>query len=233
VDAEGDLLVRWRDGEANGKGLLDDYVFLIWALLALYETSYNIDYLEEALAWNEKLVEYFWDESSGGFYLNRLDQENLICRPKENYDGAIPSGNSLAAYNLLRLAKLTGQPKLEKLAAQQLSYVSDKAAAYPAGHSFYLIALSQVVYPSRELVICLDSQEQLPKVMAILQQRFIPNTVVLIKTPENQDRLSKLAPFTESYELAGESARFYICQNHSCSAPFSDLTELEKILSKG
>ena len=94
-------------------GFLEDYAFLVWGLIELYESTFEVRYLEEAIHLNQMMIEYFWDEERGGFYFSGRENETLISRPKELYDGATPSGNSVAALNLLRLARMTGKTDLE------------------------------------------------------------------------------------------------------------------------
>jgi uncharacterized protein YyaL (SSP411 family) len=112
--ADGRLLCRYRQGEGAHPGYLDDYAFLTWGLIELYEASFKISYLEEAIALNEAMIDIFWDRQGSGFYFTGKGNEPLITRSKEVYDGALPSGNSVAALNLLRLGRLTGNTDLEK-----------------------------------------------------------------------------------------------------------------------
>ncbi len=112
-DNEGSLLHRFREGEAGIISNLDDYAFFIQALIDLYETEFDIKYLKTAIELNEYLIKHFWDNENGGFFFTSDEAEKLIVRQKDLYDGAIPSGNSVAALNLLRLARITGNTELE------------------------------------------------------------------------------------------------------------------------
>jgi uncharacterized protein YyaL (SSP411 family) len=142
----GKLYISYRDGRASGAGTLDDYAFFIWALLELYEASMDITYLEKARAFCKHMKESFWDEEGGGFYLTDQESEPLIFRPKETYDGAIPSGNSAASYILIKLSKLTHIEEYHELGVKQLRYLAEQAEAYPAGHCFAMMALMMEVY---------------------------------------------------------------------------------------
>lgn len=146
-DDQGRLLIRYREGEAAGQGTLEDYGFLAWALTEVYESTMNPRYLDAAMALVGKMKEQFWDEEAGGFYLTAKDGEQLIYRPKETYDGAIPSGNSVAGYVLMKLSKLTGMAELREWALKQLHFLSHHAETHPAGHSFALMALMMETYP--------------------------------------------------------------------------------------
>ena len=137
------LFVSWRNGQSVGNGFLDDYANEIFALLALYEVTQEEKYLDLARAFCDRTEEYFYDRSRGGYYMSGAENEQLIFRPKETYDGAMFSGNSAMAYNLVRLFVLTGESKYQRQSEQQLEFMSAAAASYPAGHSMYLVALME------------------------------------------------------------------------------------------
>jgi len=120
---------------------LDDYAFLIWALIELYETTYKPMYLKKAMELTNDMIKYFWDNKKGGLFIYGSDSEQLITRPKEIYDGAIPSGNSVAALNFLRLSRLTGQQELEEKAHQMFALFGSKIDSMPQGYAFFLTAM--------------------------------------------------------------------------------------------
>lgn len=144
VNAEGRLLARYRDGEAAYPAYLDDYAFLVWALLELYQSTGRAAYLEEALFWNEQLLSLFGvrDKREGTLhlYMTGSDSEDLLLRPWEIYDGALPSGNSVAAWNFLRLADFTGNEMMHKNAEQLFLGVGGNIKVNPMGHTFLLRA---------------------------------------------------------------------------------------------
>ncbi len=135
------LYVSYRESERSGKGFLDDYANQVFALLALYQVTRENRYLHKAQTLCDKAVFDFGDEEQGGFFLYGKENEQLILRPKETYDGAVFSGNSAMAYNLVQLTFLTGEKRLGELAGQQLRFMSQEAANYPAGYSMFLVAL--------------------------------------------------------------------------------------------
>ena len=140
---DGSLRVRYRKGEGAGNGFLDDYAYFIWGLIELYQTSFKVMYLQNALDLNYRMIKDFWDEDEGGFFLTSNESEPLIHRPKETYDGATPSGNSVAAYNLVRFLEIMGDDsELKNMAESQLQFLNKEIVEYPAGHSFTLLALS-------------------------------------------------------------------------------------------
>lgn len=141
---DGSLMVRYRKGEGAGNGFLDDYAYFIWGLIELYQVSFKVMYLQNALDLNYQMIKDFWDKDEGGFFLTSNESEPLIYRPKETYDGATPSGNSVAAYNLVRLLEIMGDDSgLKNMAERQLQFLNKEIVEYPAGHSFSLLALSQ------------------------------------------------------------------------------------------
>ncbi len=140
---DGRLRVRYRNKEAAGSGYLDDYAYYIWGLLELYETTRKVSYLQKALDCNNRVMTDFADEEGGGFFFTASNSEKLIWRPKETYDGAIPSGNSITAWNLLRLAHKMDSSELMEKAENQLRFLVSNAGGYPAGHCLTLFVLTR------------------------------------------------------------------------------------------
>lgn len=149
---DGKLSVSFREGTVAGIGTLDDYAFTIWAFLELYEATLDQEYLQRAEQLCLLMKNGFWDQGGNGFFLTDKDSEALIFRPKETYDGAMPSGNSAAAYVLIKLYKLTGMEEYHELGLKQLAFLSDQAAHHPAGHCFTMMALMMEIY--REGFLC-------------------------------------------------------------------------------
>lgn len=147
------LAVRFREGESAGEGKLDDYAFYIWGLLELYQATFEEEYLEEAGRLAQTMIGQFWDEG-GGFFLYGKEAEQLIIRPKELYDGAIPSGNSVAALILGRLAKFTKEPHWEEISKDQLAFLSGETGDYPPGYCFALIAMLERLHPMDPMMCC-------------------------------------------------------------------------------
>lgn len=231
-DASGELRIRWRDGEAYGTGNLDDYAFVVWALLELYDATFRPGYLRFALRLNQKMLNEFEDKKNGGFYLTPSSGDSLIFRPKETYDGAVPSGNSVAGYCLVRLARLTGGADLEAAAARQVQFLADSAGSYPHGSSFALMAEMLELYPGTEVVACIENQNDLEGFKQILNKSFSPNRNVLVISNEWADEIHVAAEFTKSYTpLEGRSA-YYVCRGKSCSRPITDLSSLEKMMKE-
>ncbi len=202
------LYVSYRNGMRSKKGFLDDYANEVYALLTLYEATLDGIYLERAQQFCEKVIADFYDEGRGGFFLYGKDSEQLILRPKETYDGAIPSGNSVMAYNLVQLYLITGKKELEDLAKQQLEFIGSEAEQYPVAHAMFLSALlDDIEMPDKITIVVKDRQE-----LAELSCKISLNTVVrIIEEP------------SEEYPLKNNRTTFYICKGHSCFPPSNEL----------
>lgn len=138
VRTDGRLLGRYREGEAANLGLLDDYAFFIWGLIEIYEADSSSTYLNKALELNDEMIKLFYDNSHGGLYLYAVDSEKLIVRPKELYDGAIPSGNSAATLNIVRLSKITSKSKLNEIANRQFSAFGGAVNSNPIAYTHFV-----------------------------------------------------------------------------------------------
>ena len=226
TDSSFRIRVRYREGEAKGLGFLDDYAFMAWACIELYEATYDIVFLTRSLHYAKQINKLFRDPA-GGYFLYGEDNEQLISRPKETYDGAIPSGNSVAGYVLTRLRLMTGQQEL--LDEEQLEFLASGLSNYPAGYTMALMAGMQRVYPTKELMCVIHSYEDLELFKEKMRTVFMPNLTVLVKAEDNDEQLGAISKFTKDYTSKGKSA-YYICENHACSEPVYDLEELVKRL---
>jgi len=231
--AEGRLLRRYRQGNAAYPGYLDDYAFLVWGLIELYEATFEIPYLEEAVALNEAMIGIFWDKQDGGLYFTGKGNESLITRTKEIHDGAIPSGNSVAALNFLRLGRMTGSIDLEQRAAQLLRAFSGQVNDHPMGYTQLLIALEFMVGPSQEIVIAGDPSLEGTQVMInTVQRSFLPNKVLLLRPHGSEGkRLASLSPFVEAMGSVNNQPTAYVCEGYACKTPITDLAALKAALN--
>lgn len=227
-----ELRHRYRDGESAIKGLLCDYAFLVWGLLELYEAGFNPQILKEAVALNELMVELFWDEISGGFFLTPDDGEPLLIRPKEIYDGALPSGNAMALSNLLRLERLTARSELGARAKLLIQAFSDPLKEVPSAYTQFLASLYFYLMPTTEIVIVGDPRaKDTREMLAVLGETFSPDTVTLLKDSGSADKtLVELAPYTANYSSPDGKATAYVCQNYSCKSPTCDPKKLRDFL---
>ncbi|MEL4107099.1 thioredoxin domain-containing protein [Oscillospiraceae bacterium WX1] len=228
---DGHLMVRYRDNDAAGTGFFDDYVFFAFAMLMLYDATFDVTHLEEAVKTAEMMCGLFEDTAEGGFFLYGDDAEELILRPKETFDGAIPSGNAVAAYVLSRLAALTGEAAWQARADRQAAFLAAAIQEYPLGHSFGLMAALFALYPTTEVICTMRSPDDAEQLREALADAFVPNTTLLVKTQENARRLNAIVPSVKDYPLSDETL-FYICQNKSCQAPFTGVTTLARRLTE-
>jgi len=229
---DGRLLHRYREGQAALSAHVDDYAFLIWGLLELYEATFEVRDLQMALNLNEDLLKHFWDERGGGFYFTADDSEELLVRPKESYDGAVPSGNSVAMLNLLRLGRITARPELEEKAARIGRAFSAGIQQAPVAHTLLLMAVDFAIGPSYEVVIVGNPQaEDTRAMLKTLRAQFIPNKVVLLR-PGDQEmpEITRLAEFTKNQMSLNGKATAYVCLNYQCQLPTIDIPKMLELL---
>ena len=237
ITPEGRLLKRYREGSADLPGHADDYAFFIWGLLELFESTFKVEYLERALQLTEVFIEFFWGRGGEGFYLTAADAEALPVRPREIYDGAVPSANAVAALNLLRLARMTGRTDLEEKAAEIGRGFSSEINSQPSAYTQFLSALDFIVGPAVEVVLVggkesADTRAMLNK----LNKAFIPNKVVLLKDEEDleeAEKLQKLSPFTANQKSLQGKTTAYVCRNFACRTPITDAEHILDQVGQG
>ncbi|MFX1466662.1 MAG: thioredoxin domain-containing protein, partial [Promethearchaeota archaeon] len=178
---EGRLLHRYRDGEATILAQVDDYAFLIWGLIELYEATFDAKYLRTALDLNADLVKHFWDDKIGGFYLTPDDGEELLVRQKAIYDGAIPSGNSAAMLNLIRLSRIAADEDFDERASKIGKAFSKNVKDSPAAHCQLMVALDFAIGPSYQVIIAGNSQaEDTKSMISAIRAQFLPNLLIFL-----------------------------------------------------
>ena len=230
---EGRLLHRYRDGDASLPAHVDDYAFFISALIELYETVFDIRYLETALELNRDFIRHFWDSDRGGFYFTADDTEEILVRKKEIYDAAVPSGNSVAMLNLFRLGRMTGNPDLEEKAVQTGSAFANTVNEYPAAYTQLMVAVYFAAGPPSEVVIAGASQAEDTKIMLqTLRSQFLPNKIVLLRPAEQQTPdIDRISGFTKSYGSPDGKAVAYICRDRNCQLPTADIAKMLEMLN--
>lgn len=198
------LFVSFRQGKCQGSGFLDDYASFAFGLLQLYRATLKEDYLKKAAHYCRRALELFEDSEKGGYYLYGKENESLIARPKETYDGAIPSGNSVMAYNLVKLWQITGQEEWWPCVERQMTFLAAAAQKYPAGQSFFLLAKLMLENPPEHIVCVLKAEADLTELEA--KQREGADILVLRKE-------------AMSYPLLNDRTTLYICRQKSCLPP--------------
>ncbi len=231
---DGRLLHRYREGQAAVLATLEDYAFFIVGLVDLYEATFESKYLAEAKRLTGEMVRLFWDDSKGGFFMTGSDAEQLLVRQKELYDGAIPSGNSVAALALLRVGRLTQSQGFEQKAKQLFDSFSAELRQNPPAYTQSLIALDFALGPSKEIVIAGPAADPATQEMIrAVYSAFLPNKVVALHPPGRAGQaIEALVPFLKEQVALEGKGTVYVCQNYTCDLPTSDLQKLRDLLAQ-
>ncbi|MFS0674110.1 thioredoxin domain-containing protein [Ornithinibacillus sp. 179-J 7C1 HS] len=226
---DGTLMARYRDGETKYDAYLDDYAYLVWSYLELYQAEFNLEYLSKAKDQLEAMIELFGDEEHGGFFFSGKNNERLISNDKEIYDGATPSGNSIAAYVLVQMANLTGETRyLDKVEEMYATFYEDMNKQASAG-VFFLQSILLTENPTKEVVVLGQSEPSKAEVLNKLQNSFIPDIALLVANSPEQ--LKNVAPFVVDYKIIDGQTTIYVCENFACQQPTTDVdTALANIL---
>ncbi len=227
MDKNGRLQKRYRKGKSGLDAHLDDYAFFVWGLLELYEATFKIEYLKNAIQLSDIMVSEFWNESSGGFYLGSDQTEKLIVRAMTGYDGAIPSGNSIAAMNLLKLTRITGEIKWAEMADKTFKVFSNEINRAPSGYTSMVTAfLFEYDHPKEIVVVGSGSDPATQDALTRMKSEYIPGKILLFKdTDLLSPVLSPLAKWTATQETIGDKVTFYVCQDFACKIPTTDIKE--------
>ncbi|MCP4627131.1 MAG: thioredoxin domain-containing protein [bacterium] len=234
IDKNGCLYHRFRDDELAVPAHAADYAFLIQGLLSLYQTTFDLTYAERAQTLQEKMIDDFWDEQKGGFYSTPKGNSDLPVRPKELYDGAIPSANSIALFNLVALSRLTGDPGWEDRAQDQIRAFAGTVKAQPQAFTYFLCTLDFAMRPGQEVIITGEPQAADTKnLLAALNLNFSPHKIAIVKSDQNADRLAKFAGFTDGLQVIEGQATAHVCRDGACTDSTSDSqTMIDKVLGK-
>ncbi|MBF0481803.1 MAG: thioredoxin domain-containing protein [Desulfovibrionaceae bacterium] len=229
-DAAG-LLHRFRDGEAGIDGFFDDYAYLVFGLIELYQADFNPAWLAAAVRLTDASIKRFRDEAGGGFYLTAHGGEELFMRPKESQDGAMPSGNSVAMGNLLRLSRLTGREDYRALAEETGRAFGALVAAMPGGFTHMLCAVEDMLAPARQVTIAAHAPSgQTRAMLAALRRSYAPGLAVHLRTDASKEALAALAPYTAAQLPLEDTATAYVCSGETCVSMLHDPESLERLL---
>ena len=235
MKSDGRLLRTYRDGQAKLLGYLEDYSFVIDGLLALYEATFDMRWLEEAVTLADSMIELFWDEGIGGFYDTGSDHETLVVRPRDVFDNAQPCGGSVASDVLLRLAVFTGKSDYSAKAAVPLRSLHQAMSQSPGGTGHWLSALDFYVSPPKEIAVIGPRDD--PATQALLDtvfHRFLPNKVVMGVEPPLSPTVGNSGsdiPLLAGRGMVGGLPSAYVCQNYACQLPVTDPAGLAEQLS--
>jgi uncharacterized protein YyaL (SSP411 family) len=222
--ADPKLLRTWKDGRAKLNAYIEDYANLVDGLVDLFQVSGEVRYLKEAKRLADLMITEFWDEENGGFFFTANDHEELIVRTKDFYDNATPSGNSVAADVLLKLAKLTSDEKYERFASTVLRLAAAQLKRHPQGFGRTLSAIEFFLGDSKEIVLIGDEDGTLGREV---WSEYRPGKVVV---PANGSTESAMIPLIEGRAAIDGKPTAYVCENFACRMPVTTVEELKEQL---
>lgn len=232
ISDSGHLLHRYRDKEAAVTATLDDYSFFIAALIDLYEATFKTYYLIKAIEFTDFLINYFWDEKGGGFFFTGTGGEELLLRQKELYDGAVPSGNSIAILNLIKLGRFTSNSRYEELAQQLIKCFSRLINENPASFTQALIGLDFAFGPSYEIVVAgAKGTQSINDILETIKKNFLPNKILILNSDDDKD-LKEISSFIKFQIPIDGKATVYICRNFNCKIPMTSFKEIQEEIGK-
>lgn len=226
---DGRLFHSYNKDKASIDANLDDYSFMIMALIEIYQADFDYRHIKKALELNDVLDSFFWDKNNGGYYFTPSDNKDLIIRKKESYDGAIPSGNSIAVHNLIRLGKITMDSSLEKKASRTAAAFSKAISSNPTAHSQFLIGLDFMLGDSYEIILVKGKDEkEADEMIKALDMHFIPNKVTVVP-----DGSKDMPEFIRSLSTIDKKTTAYVCKNYYCKLPVNTVSRMLELLGLG
>ena len=215
----------FKDGKSKLNAYLDDYAYLVNAIVDVFETTGKVDYLNFAAELSDYLIDHFWDDKRGNFFFTADDHEKLIIRPKSNYDLSMPSGNSVTANAFLRLYHITQEEKYHKITRKILETQASMAAENPFAFGYLLNVLYLDIQKPTEVTI-LNAQNA--ELVSKLSKKFLPESIIV--TIHQEDELNLLSKFSffAGKEFLTDQTTVFVCKNFSCSLPLTSLTEVEE-----
>ena len=226
---DGFLLRTYKDGVAKFNAYLEDYAFFIEGLVTLYETCGEFRWLKEAIALTDRMIEEFWDREGGGFFFTGESHESLIVRSKDYFDNATPSGNSVAAAVLLRLAILTNNERYREIAQAVLGLIADSTRRYPSGFGYALSAMDFLVSGPKEIALVGKDLNDFKSLLEVVWGKYLPNKVVAPGFVNDVEAIEAL-PLLQNRSLIDGRAAAYVCQNYTCQQPVTEPQDLAKQL---
>ena len=226
------LLHRYRDGEVSINGFLEDYAFLIQALIDYYEVTFELNYLKEALVLLQKTNELFYDQTNDGYFFSTEERKNNLVRMKDSYDGAVPSGNSIMVLNLLRLAEYTMNDSLQTMAEKTIGNFSDFIERNPLSFAQMLNALDFKERSTKEIVVAKPKDDSENLLLDAFQKQFYPNRVIAQISENRKAEWQKVIPWTENRQSINGQLTAYVCENYTCQLPTTDVEEFLKQLEQ-
>ncbi len=229
VQENGLLLRTHRAGKSHLNAYLEDYSYFIAGLVGLYEASFNRRWLQEAERLTRVMLEQFWDDANGGFFFTGKAHEELIVQSKSAYDGATPSGTSMAVHSLLRVAKHLGLPEHHEKAVRAIQLYYHQMEHTPSGSAQLLCEVDFALSTPKEIAIVGQAEREDTKaILCAIHNRFVPNKIIALLQPGDEN--AQLSPLLEGKTQIDDKATIYVCENYTCQAPTTNLDELERLL---
>lgn len=225
---DGKLLHRFKDDEAGINAMADDYAFLIWAYIELYEATFKPKYLKKAIGWNQQFTDHFWDEDKGGFFFSIADEDQVYGRQRQIFDGALPSSNSVALMNLIRLSRLTGKTDLENYANKLGQAFSADLIRSGASICHSMQSIQFLNADSKEITLAVQDQNELEEVLNTMKKNFSPFSVHHLRTDSAKSLLNEVASYTSAQNMIDGKPTLYVCEQFTCDSPITDLNEMKK-----
>ena len=228
---KGRIFRTHKDGVSKLRGYLDDYANLVEQLLALYQATGKREWLDEAVIYNDAMLEQFWNREQAVFFLTGKEHEKLVTPVRDVYDNATPAGSSVAVLNLLKLAILTGNMEYRTIAETNLESMHLPLTRYPNGFGYLLGAADFYLGPVKEIAVVGDLKSgETRRLLEVVHGRFLPNKVVAILDPNATDGAGDL-PLLEGKTLVKGRPAAYVCENYTCKAPVTEPSQLELALN--
>ena len=222
---EGLLFRTYKDGQAKLNGYLDDYAFFSEGLIALYEATGEIEWLKAALSLTDKMIEEFWDQNDGGFFYTGKSHEQLIVRSKDYFDNATPSGNSVAAAVLLRLAVLTDNDGYRRFAVSTLRLLADQIRRYPSGFGLALCAVDFYLSSPTEIALVAPNRRELQGFTQVIWREYLPNRVIAMSSSPEEPGADLVPLLRDRRTIKGQATAF-VCEHYACKTPVTDPMDL-------
>lgn len=226
---ESNLLRTYRNSKSHLSGYLSDYANFVAALLDMYESSFELEYLKKAIELNNLTLQKFWDENTGGFFFTPSGHEHLIVRTRNPYDNAVPGGNSVAVHNLFRLSEFTDDNSLKEKAAKTTKLFTAQMKKSPSAFSYLLSSLDYLWGTPKQIVISGEKKSKpVAEMVASIHSKFLPNKVLALTEPKGGDDELLNLPLFIGKSAQSSTAKIYVCENYACQSPFNSTEEFEK-----
>jgi uncharacterized protein YyaL (SSP411 family) len=227
---EGKLLHRYMDEEAGIPAMADDFAFLIWAGIELYEATFDPEFLQKSIDLHHKFIGEFWDDEKGGFYLSTTDEDQVYGRQKQIFDGAIPSANSVSLLNGVLLSRLTGNTSFESYTDQIGKAFSVDLIRSGSSISHSMQAIQFINAEAKEISL-IGRNDEIEDALNSYRSTYSPFSVLHAVSENNRERLEDIASYLESQKMKSDQITLYVCENFTCDQPVTSLEEIKKVLA--